>query len=113
MIVWSGLGFLVAVVALACLFGTQMAVTAITGDPGFYKDHGWTRFLAFVIAAGIMWPMGRAINRKHAVSETVGLGPDGTEQRNVNYAGGGHTFFFVPMEYWALLLIPVGIWFAM
>jgi hypothetical protein len=113
MVIWSGFGFLVGLIWLATLVGARIVVDGFTGEPDFYSTHRWPTFVAYAIAAGIVWPLGRAINRKRPESEVIEMvGPD-TQRSVVTYAGGGHSFFFIPIEYWAPIFLVAGIFFAL
>src|SRR5262245_41332068 len=108
MIIWSGWGFLVAVIAFACLFGANYIVNSAMQDDTYYQTNGWPKLVAFVVAAIITWPVGRLINRKRAERELID--PD-TRERVILTSGGGHSLFFIPMEYWAVIFLVLGVVF--
>src|SRR5262245_61144370 len=64
MIIWSGLGFLVPVIAFLQLFLTEAAVEGMLRDDTYYQTHGWPKLVAFLIAAAIIWPLGNLLNRR-------------------------------------------------
>lgn len=105
MIIWSGWGFLVAVIGFGCLFVTQRIVNSAMQDDRYYQTNGWPKLLALVVAALIIWPVGRAFNRKRLAKEPVNAN---TDERPVLTSGGGHSFFFIPMEYWAAIFLVLG-----
>ena len=88
LIVWRGLGFLVPIIGFACALLTERAANAIARDDTFYTKQGWPILLAMAIAAAIIWPLGRALNR---------------------YDRNAHSFFVLPMEFWALACLAVGV----
>jgi hypothetical protein len=110
MIIWSGWGFLVAVIGFGCLLLTEVGIEAIKNDDQFYQDHGWPKSLAFLVAAAIVWPLGRALNRKKAERELV---DPKTGERVVLQSGRQHALFFVPVEYWAALYLMLGLGFLL
>jgi len=109
MIIWSGWGFLVVIIGGVSLVVTQLTVNAAMHDNLYYTNNSWPKFLALVIAAVITWPVGRAINRQRPVRRSF---DDQSGQWVVQYGGGGHTLFFIPMEYWAPILVVIGVIFA-
>ena len=105
MIIWSGLGFVVPGIAFVCFLVTQLAMTAIFQDGRYYTEHGWPKLLAFWIAAVLVGIIGRSLSRKQtkiyidkATGEEIVMRPN-------------HSFFFIPILYWAPLLAILGIVF--
>jgi hypothetical protein len=108
MIIWSGWGFLVAIVGIGCLVLTELGVEAAMNDDKFYQNNGWPKLVAFLVAAVIAWPLGRALNRGQSERELI---DPNTGERVVMKSGGGHSLFFIPVEYWALVFMVLGIVF--
>jgi hypothetical protein len=108
MIIWSGWGFLVAVIGIGCFFVTQLVVNSAMQNDQYYQANGWPKLVAFVVAAIIIWPIGRAFNRKRPERELVDAN---TGERVVLSSGGGHSLFFIPMEYWAAIFLVLGVIF--
>jgi hypothetical protein len=91
MIIWSGWGFLVLVIGLACFILTEMSVGSLMQDDRYFRAHGWPKFVAGAVAAVLTWFIGRALNRARPGR------------------GGSHSLFFIPMEYWAVLFLALGV----
>ena len=108
MIVWSGLGFLVGVVAFGCLVLSEALSEFWMQDERYYQEHGWPKLAAFLVAAAIVWPLGRVLNRKQQGRELL---DPATGQRVLLQSGGGHTLFFIPVQYWAPILAAAGVIF--
>jgi hypothetical protein len=106
MIIWSGLGFLVAVIGFGCLLATEALVEAAFHDDRYYQTHGWPKLVAFTFAAVIVGIVGRWLNRRQG---KVLIDPQ--TGREVVVGRGTNTFFFIPMEYWAPIFIVIGIIF--
>jgi hypothetical protein len=107
MIIWTGWGFLVLVIGVGCCFATQLIVDSAFRD-GYYEANGWPKLVGLAAAALIIWPVGLAINRKRPERELV---DPNTGERVVLSTGGGHTLFFIPMEYWAAICLVAGVVF--
>jgi hypothetical protein len=71
MIVWSGFGFLVAVVGVGCSLLTQLGLAAAMHDDKYYENNGWPKLLALLVAAAIVWPLGRVLNHGRPDRELV------------------------------------------
>ena len=106
MIIWSGWGFVVAVIGIGCLLLTELGVEAAMKDDQYYQNNGWPKLVALLIAAVIVWPLGRALNRPRPGRELIDTN---TGERVVLPSGGGHSLFFIPVEYWAPLLVVLGV----
>lgn len=105
MVIWSGLGFLVAVVTFGCLLATEILVEASFHDDQYYQAHGWPKLVAFVVAAAIVGVVGRRLSRRQG---KVLIDPETGSEVIV---GRNHTFFFIPVEYWAPILLVLGVAF--
>jgi hypothetical protein len=105
MIIWSGLGFLVAVITFVCLLLTEFATESAFRDDGYYQAHGWPKLVGFIAAALIVWPLGRYLNSKKG---RVLVDPDTGKQVVFKQ---GHMLFFIPLEYWGPILVVLGIIF--
>jgi hypothetical protein len=57
------------------------------------------------LAAAIVWPLGRALNRR---TERQLLDP-ASGRWVVIRSGGGHSLFFLPVQYWAVIYFVLGV----
>ena len=102
MVIWSRFGFLVLVIGFGVLLLTQLVVDSATGVEGYYTNHAWPKIVAGIVAAVPIWFLGTYLNTQ-TVERTVT--DDETGEQMAVTSGGGHTFFFIPMQYWAPILI--------
>jgi ATP/ADP translocase len=105
MIIWSGLGFLVAAIAFLLLLIAEYVTESLFGDEFYYQAHGWPKLLAFFLAGMVIWPLGKYLNSKQGkimiekeTGKEVLIKPK-------------HSLFFIPMEYWGPILLALGIIF--
>lgn len=103
MIIWSGRGFLIAVLAFASCLGTQLVASQITGDQGYYEKHPWLIGVAMVAAALILWLVGRW------VFPSKGRWVVDKETGQELQLEGKHSLFFIPARWWPLILLIVGL----
>jgi hypothetical protein len=104
MIIWSGLGFLVPIVAFGCFVLTELVVESALGDDTYYQEHTWPMALAFGIAA-----LGVAVLGKELKDEESRILVDEKTGERVAVNGTRHSFFFVPTRYWAPILLVIGL----
>jgi hypothetical protein len=102
MIIWSGLGFLVPVIAFACLVACEAGVETWFADDRYYQTHGWPKLAAFVFAALIIWPIGALLERRGG--RTL-VDPATGEQVRI---GGDHSCFFIPVKWWPIACVGIG-----
>ena len=102
-LVWSGYGFLVAVITFASSLLVQLLVNAMAGDPTYYQSHRWPLMLALWFAAGAVWRTGDRLGSKPErvlVEQETGF-PVRLRPR--------HTLFFIEMRYWGPILFVLGV----
>lgn len=103
MIIWSGVGFLVAVVVFGCSFGLNLAFNAWLGD-GYYDTHKWPFAISLFLSAVICWLLGSAL-RKRGTQTVIDKGTG--EEVVLNRSK--HSLFFIPMHIWAPILAVLGV----
>lgn len=97
-IIWRGYGWLVPVIAIAALVGTQLSLDSLFGADT-YTSNEWAKLVALGVAATGLAITGYVFNfRKRAVFVDEETG----EKRKSN----SHTFFWIPIEFWAVI-VPV------
>jgi hypothetical protein len=106
MISWSGKGYMVPVVAVCCHFLMCFACKIVSGDVNYYGLHGWPMLMAFVLAAWFVWMLGKKFKG------TTSYGLDSVTGERVAYIP-RHTFCVLPMEYWAIPFILLGLCFGL
>lgn len=91
MLIWKGAGIAVPIIVFICGWISSF----------WFEDTrlGNLPFigLAFLIAC---IPVG-----------LIGLGLSGSKDENGNKVGGGHSFFFIPVAWWGLILAGAGVYF--
>ena len=101
MIIWSGWGILVPVIAFTILLTTQAVADSLTGVDGYYSAHSALQIVALLAGAVALWFLGRYLNgkpgRRLIDKET---GQEFLFRRR-------HTFFWINMEYWGVALAAV------
>lgn len=103
MIIWSGLGFLVAVIGFASLILTEFVSEKVTGDDQFYQEHGWVILVAMLLAAGLTYGLhrllllqkGRVVIDKETGQEIV--------------LRSSHSLFFIPVKWWPVVFVGLGV----
>lgn len=106
MLIWSGLGFLVAAIFVACMFVTQLLVDGVSHNDKYWETHAWPGVAAMALAAGLVWMFNRWLEQRPgkrlidpATNKEVVLRPR-------------HSLFFIPVKYWPIVLVFIGVSFA-
>lgn len=100
LIFWRGLGWLVPVVSLGAMIMSQLAIDAVYGD-GFYTATAWPKDAAVVFTALSIVLLGLYLNhvkRRTLVDEETG---------EVLGKAPLHSFLFIPIEYWAAIILAL------
>jgi hypothetical protein len=103
MLIWRGWGILVAVVAFLGLVLMQLVADALYGSGTYSSQTGRWAPLGLLLAAAILWPLGRRLNggeKRQLVDPRTG---ETFEVRRE------HSLFFIRMEYWAAILAAVAL----
>lgn len=102
MIIWSGLGWVVAVIAFGCLIVAEYIVELAFGDECYYQAHGWPKLAGFLVAAlavhGVAVLRGKKTDRilvDPTTGEKVVLRPN-------------DSLFFIPLRYWPVVAVGLG-----
>jgi hypothetical protein len=100
MIIWSGWGFLVAVIVFAASLLAEFSVESSFHDDTYYQSQGWPLAMALACSAIVTWWLGSYLNRQPG--RTVIDKQTGREE----ILGGmnRHRLFFIPMQYWGPIL---------
>jgi hypothetical protein len=105
MIIWTRAGFLALLIPFLCALAMNVAVDGAFKDDHYYKDHGWPKLLACLLGGGVLWPLGRRLNQ---TDERQLLDMETGEVVRFQ-SGGGHTLFFIPVEYWSFIVAAFGV----
>ncbi|WP_019637128.1 hypothetical protein [Paenibacillus fonticola] len=102
MIIWKGWGILNVVV-----FGIVLAIVqGILSAIGLGEtDSQLPLALIFIVSGMIIWFLGKALN---ANSGKILVDPETGEQYRM---GTQHSLFFIPMHYWGLIGLVLGLYF--
>jgi hypothetical protein len=102
MLIWSGAGAVVIVMAFVSFVMTEIATESIFKDESYYQTHGWPKLIASWLLALMSWVVGQYLNKKETrylidkmTGEEVVLKPN-------------HTFFFIKVEYWGVIFFILG-----
>ncbi|MBI4860646.1 MAG: hypothetical protein HY815_10350 [Candidatus Riflebacteria bacterium] len=88
MIIWSGRGFLVFVVAFGCSFLMELLTRSVVDRPGYYQESAWLLPLALAIAGVVTLVLGRTVASDN---------------------GQRHALFFVPFRWWPAILWAIAL----
>ena len=103
MIIWSGWGFLVAVIVFGASLTMELVTEALFHDDLYYQSRSWPFALALALSGVIVWTLGKYLHARRARIVTDKLtGQDLTLAPR-------HTLFFIPMRYWGPLLLALSL----
>lgn len=100
-VIWHGLGFLVAVIVFGISLATNLIADSLYGE-GYYDKHKWPFAIALVFSAVICWFLGDYLRRREdrvVIDKTTG------EELTLNQSQ--HSFFFIPMRWWGPILFVI------
>jgi hypothetical protein len=99
MIIWHGLGFLVAVIIFACSLAANLISNEKLGS-GYYDHHKWPFAISLLFSSAICWSLGDYLRKR---SDRAVIDKRTGEEFVVNQSK--HTLFFIPMHWWGPILL--------
>lgn len=101
-IIWSGLGFLVAVIVFGFSFAFNLAFNA--WNPGYWEANRWPFGVSLLVSAVVCWLVGTCLRKRGAQT----LIDQATGQETV-IDRSDHRLFFIPMHLWGPILAVCGL----
>ncbi|MDB6075452.1 MAG: putative rane protein [Verrucomicrobiaceae bacterium] len=102
-IVWRGLGWLVAVIVFGFSLVANLVFNNVYGE-GFYDTHKWPLALSLVGSAIVCWFLG-----SHLKSRSDRIAIDKATGQEIVINQSQHTLFFIPMRLWGPLLALIAL----
>ena len=103
MIIWSRLGFLVAVFVFGCSLIANLLINQLTGSGIYWEEHRWPFGVSLLVSGLLSWTLGSWLSNSKAktlidkeTGEEIVVTPN-------------HTFFFIKMHWWGIMLFAAGV----
>src|SRR5262245_61252394 len=103
LLIWRGLGFLVAVIVFGCSLAANLIVIATRGE-GYYDDHKWPFAVSLIVSAALCWFLGDYLRKR---SDRIVIDKQTGEEFAINQSR--HDFFFIPMRWWSPILLSIAV----
>ncbi|MGE6619280.1 hypothetical protein [Bacillus mycoides] len=103
MIIWSGWGFLVAIIVIINTLLGKVIFGSITGDATYFQNHSWPMAIMLIISGVMSWYLGKYINKPNGKVYI-----DAETGEKVMFTK-KHSLFFIKMEYWGPILGVIAI----
>lgn len=103
MIIWNGMGFLVAVFAFGCSLAANLLTNSLAGSDQYWEQHKWPLGIALLAAAVLSWFVGRFLASRKA--KTLIDKETGKELVIEPY----HALFFIRMHWWGPILAVIAL----
>lgn len=103
MIIWQGLGFLVAVIVFGFSLAANFISNATLGD-GYYDAHNWPVAVSLLFSAPVCWFLGNYLRKR---SDRIAIDKETGKEFVVNQSR--HALFFIPMQYWSPILVLIAL----
>lgn len=95
-IIWRRYGWLVPVLVIFAFVLTQIIVNLMLGDE-YYTDNSWPKYVAVTLSSCGIGYLGYFFNFKKRI---VIIDEESGNTRKTS----SHTLFFIPIEYWAIII---------
>ena len=88
-----------AVIVFSCSLAANLIFNATRGE-GYYDHHKWPFASSLILSAAICWFLGSYLRKR---SDRIVIDKQTGKEIVINQSQ--HTFMFVPMHYWAPVLL--------
>jgi hypothetical protein len=102
-IAWKGRGILVAAITIGSCLATQMATEAYYHNEMYFQQHGWPKFAALAVAAGIVQLLLPNDHGEHLTDPQLLVPSRNSLLRDSDQ------FFYIPVKHWPPILLVLGL----
>jgi hypothetical protein len=102
-ILWSGKGFLVAVLTFGFSLIANLITNSVTGSKLYWDNHKWPFAISLFLSAEACWFVGRFFHNKKA---RLLIDPKTGKEVVLRES---HTCFFIPIIWWTPILAVFGL----
>lgn len=113
MIVWRGKGLLVLLVGFVCSWLIEWLADSVFGIPEgrqhYREAHSWVWLLSMGSSAVACWFVGQQLEAHELKTAKVVIDKEtGQDIRLV----GRNDMFWIPVKWWAVVYLAIGVWLA-
>ena len=102
MIIWTGFGFLVAIIGFAALVLTELISESIAGNEQFYQQNSWLILVGMTVAAILTFGLHKILSLK---KPKIVIDKKSGEEIEIR---GSHSLFFIQVKWWPIVFIILG-----
>ena len=99
MIIWKGWGFIVFINTFLLSLAGEIISESITKDDNFYQSNSIPITIVFMLSGVINGFLGKWLNSRNAKTH---IDKETNQEITIKNK---HSLFFIPMEYWGVILI--------
>ena len=103
MIIWSGYGFLVAIIIFIDSLIAELTTRFISGDNHLYNRNSIPFGVSLFISAGIIFLLHNYFTEKRKEGKGTYIFD------KITIASSNHHLFFIPFKYWTYIAISLGV----
>jgi len=103
MIIWRGLGWIVAVIVFGFSLFANFLFNGMFGN-GYYDRHNWPFSVSLLASAMACWVLG---NKLKSRPDRIVIDKETGKEMALNQSQ--NDFFFLPMQYWGPVLAIIAI----
>jgi hypothetical protein len=103
-LIWKGKGWQVIAVTFGCSLIAELLTRLITHDDNFYQINPYPLPAALAVASLIIYFLYKNIKTEEEINFNTN-----PKSQNKSVGDKQHSFFFIPMKYWSLIILCCGI----
>jgi len=102
MIIWTGFGFLVAIIGFAALILTELVSESLTKNEQFYQQNSWVILVGMTVAAVLTFGLHKLLSLK---KPKIVIDKETGQEIELE---GSHSLFFIPVKWWPVAFVIFG-----
>jgi len=101
-IIWTGFGFLVAIIGFAALILTELVSESLTKNEQFYQQNSWMILVGMTVAAVLTFGLHKLLSLK---KPKIVIDKETGQEIELE---GSHSLFFIPVKWWPVAFVIFG-----
>jgi hypothetical protein len=104
MIIWSGKGFLVAIIVFVDSLIANLLTNMITNNEQYYDNHSLPVAISLMVSGILCWFLAKYLNKAYEkiyIEKETG--------KEVTISNSKHALFFINIKYWCPILFVISI----
>lgn len=102
MIIWTGFGFLIAIIGFASLILAELVSESLTHNDQYYQQNSWMILVGMSCAAVLTFGLHKLLS---PMKPRIFIDKETGQEIELNRS---HSLFFIPLKWWPVAFVILG-----